>query len=362
MVYPRLAMTADPSITKEAAKPLLRALAGETVHPAPVWLMRQAGRYLPEYRALRESVPDFLTACYTPDIAAEITLQPVRRFGLDAAILFSDILVIPDGLGQEVRFETGEGPVLEPLRPGDVVRLSLDRMHAHLAPVFETVAQVKAVLAGGTALIGFAGAPWTLAAYMVEGGGSKDFAGARAWAAEDPSGFGGLIELLTQAVVEVLRRQIDAGAEVVQLFDSWAGVLSAEAFGQWCVAPAKTIVAALRDSHPWVPVIGFPRGAGLQLDHYAGATGCTGLQIDHAVPLEEAARLQRKVAVQGNLDPVLLLTGGDAMERQILAIRRALGHGAHVFNLGHGVLPPTPPDHVAKLVEIVRRADRKDAA
>ena len=355
-------MTADSSIQPRSAKPLLRALGGETVHPAPVWLMRQAGRYLPEYRALRESVPDFLTACYTPDVAAEITLQPVRRFGLDAAILFSDILVVPDGLGQEVRFEAGEGPVLEAIRPSDVAKLSLARMNAHLTPVVETVTQVKAALDDRTALIGFAGAPWTLAAYMVEGGGSKDFAAARAWAAQDSAGFGHLIDLLTQAVVDLLRRQIEAGAEAVQLFDSWAGVLSAEAFRRWCVAPAKAIVAALGDSHPGVPVIGFPRGAGFLLAHYAEATGCAGLQLDHGVPLDEAAALQRSVTVQGNLDPVLLLVGGEAMTRQILAIRAALGQGAHVFNLGHGVLPPTPPEHVAQLVETVRRADRKDAA
>jgi uroporphyrinogen decarboxylase len=355
-------MTPEPTNQSPQAKPLLGALAGQTVHPAPVWLMRQAGRYLPEYRAIRESAPDFLTTCYTPDLAVEITLQPIRRFGLDAAILFSDILVIPDGLGQEVRFEAGEGPVLAPIGPQDLAGLSLNRMNDHLAPVFETVRRVKASLDAATALIGFAGAPWTLAAYMAEGGGSKDFAAARTWAAEDPASFGHLIDLLTEAVIGLLRRQIDAGADAVQLFDSWAGILSADGFQRWCVAPAAAIVTALGESHPGVPLIGFPRGAGFQYAGYVQATGCAGLQLDHGVPLEQVAELQRRVTVQGNLDPVLLLVGGKAMERQIQAILAALGDGPHIFNLGHGVLPPTPPDHVAQLVEIVRRADRQDAA
>jgi uroporphyrinogen decarboxylase len=324
--------------------------------------MRQAGRYLPEYRAIRESAPDFLTTCYTPDLAVEITLQPIRRFGLDAAILFSDILVVPDGLGQDVRFEVGEGPVLAAIGPRDVAGLSLDRMNDRLAPVFEAVRRVKASLGERTALIGFAGAPWTLAAYMTEGGTSKDFAAARAWAAQEPASFGHLMELLTEAVIALLRRQIDAGADAVQLFDSWAGVLSAEGFERWCVRPAKTIVAALGESHPGVPVIGFPRGAGYLYADYARATGCAGLQVDHGVPLDHVASLQRKVTVQGNLDPVLLLVGGEAMERQVLAILAALDDGAHIFNLGHGVLPATPPDHVAELIEIVRRAHRQDAA
>ena len=355
-------MTSDLSHQPPPSKPLLRALAGQTVHPAPVWLMRQAGRYLPEYRAIRETAPDFLTTCYTPDLATEITLQPIRRFGLDAAILFSDILVIPDGLGQDVRFKTGEGPVLQPIGPQELADLSLDRMEDHLEPVFETVARVKASLDERTALIGFAGAPWTLAAYMAEGGGSKEFAAARTWAASDPQSFGGLIDLLTEAVIGLLRRQIDAGVEAVQLFDSWAGILSADAFHQWCVRPATTIVEALAQSHPGVPVIGFPRGCGSQYAAYARATGCAGLQLDHGVPLDQAAGLQRDVTVQGNLDPILLLVGGEAMERQITKIRAALGSGPHVFNLGHGVLPPTPPEHVAQLVETVRRADRQDAA
>ncbi len=355
-------MTSDLSHQPPPSKPLLRALSGQTVHPAPVWLMRQAGRYLPEYRAIRETAPDFLTTCYTPDLATEITLQPIRRFGLDAAILFSDILVIPDGLGQDVRFETGEGPVLQPVGSQDLAGLSLNRMADHLEPVFETVTRVKAALDDQTALIGFAGAPWTLAAYMVEGGGSKEFAAARTWAASDPQSFGGLIDLLTEAVIGLLRRQIDAGVEVVQLFDSWAGILSADAFQRWCMRPAAAIVEALAQSHPGVPVIGFPRGCGDQYAAYAQATGCAGLQLDHGVPLDQAARLQQDVTVQGNLDPILLLVGGEAMERQILKIRAALGSGPHVFNLGHGVLPPTPPEHVAQLVEIVRRADRQDAA
>ncbi len=357
MVYPRPVSTSDPSPSTQPAKPILRALDGEAVSPAPIWLMRQAGRYLAEYRALRESAPDFLTTCYTPDLATEITLQPIRRFGLDAAILFSDILVIPDALGQSVQFAKGEGPMLEPIGPGDVASLQPDRLAGHLAPVFETVGRVKAELDPKTTLIGFAGAPWTLAAYMAEGGGSKDFATARSWAAGDPESFQQLIDLLTGAVIDMLRHQLDAGADCVQLFDSWAGILSAADFETWCVRPAAAIVGALAQSHPGVPVIGFPRGAGYLYGTYVEKTGCAGLQIDHGVPLDQAARLQRNVTVQGNLDPVLLLAGGEAMTAQIRAIRGALGGGPHIFNLGHGVMPPTPPDHVAELVEVVRQAD-----
>ena len=361
MVYPRLVTTSDPSLSTQPTKPILRALGGEAVSPAPIWLMRQAGRYLPEYRALRQSAPDFLTTCYTPDLATEITLQPIRRFGLDAAILFSDILVIPDALGQPVRFATGEGPVLEPIGPGDLASLQPGRLADHLAPVFETVGRVKAELDPMTTLIGFAGAPWTLAAYMAEGGGSKDFAAARCWAAGDPESFHRLIDLLTDAVIDLLRHQIDAGADCVQLFDSWAGILSASAFETWCTRPTAAIVGALAQSHPGVPVIGFPRGAGYLYGTYVEKTGCAGLQMDHGVPLDEAARLQRDVTIQGNLDPVLLLAGGAAMTAQIRAIRAALAGGPHIFNLGHGVMPPTPPEHVAELVEIVRQADLEAA-
>jgi uroporphyrinogen decarboxylase len=341
---------------EQSGKPLLRALRGETLARPPVWLMRQAGRYLPEYRELRQRVPGFLDLCFTPALAAEATLQPVRRFGMDAAILFSDILVVAHGLGQEVSFREGEGPVLAPIRSAAAVRqLSLADFTARVAPVYDTVARVATVLPAETALIGFAGAPWTVASYMVEGGSSRDFAVVRSWAFDDPEGFGQLMERLVDATVLYLDGQITAGAEVVQLFDSWAGVLPEDQFRRWVIEPTRRIIAALRASHPELPVIGFPRGAGLMYRAYFAETGATALGLDSTVPLAIARKtLQSMGPVQGNLDPLLLVTGGEAMARRVAEIRAALGAGPFVFNLGHGIVPQTPPEHVGELVALLR--------
>ena len=316
--------------------------------------MRQAGRYLPEYRELRYRTGSFLETVFNPEIAAEITLQPVRRFSVDAAILFSDILVIPHALGQTVEFVEGEGPQLAPL---DVRRardsLDISRMHDGLAPVYETMARVVAALPGDKAAIGFAGSPWTVACYMVEGAASKDFARVKQAAFAEPDAFGDLIGVLIDATVAYLLRQIDAGAQAVQLFDSWAGVLPERAFGHWVVEPTRAIVERVRSYAPEVPIIGFPRAAGQLYDLYAAETGVDALGLDTCVPLSSAKRLQANLPVQGNLDPIWLLTGGVGMEEEAGRIMDALGSGPFVFNLGHGILPPTPPDNVARLTGLI---------
>ncbi len=337
-------------------KPLLRALAGETLDVPPIWLMRQAGRYLPEYRTVRSKARDFLDFCYTPALAVEATLQPVRRFAMDGAIVFSDILVIPDALGQKVTFVEGKGPVLEPLSgPEAVAQLSHDRMAEHLVPVYQTLREVAAMLPGETALIGFCGAPWTLATYMVEGGSSREFTRVKGWAYGDPDGFGKLIDVLVDAVAGHLVMQVEAGAEVLQIFDSWAGVLPDRAFWEWSIKPIRAIIERVHAAYPDVPVIGFPKSVGVLYEPFARETGVAAVSIDPCVPLDWAARaLQRSVAVQGNLDPVLLLTGGEAMTTAARDICDKLGKGPFVFNLGHGVLPQTPPEHVAELVACVR--------
>lgn len=324
--------------------------------PPPVWLMRQAGRYLPEYRALRAKSGGFLEFCYSPAAAAEATLQPIRRFGLDAAILFSDILVVPDGLGAKVAFREGEGPVLEPITAPALKSLSLARMRPHLAPVYETVRRVRAALEPERALIGFAGAPWTVACYMAEGGGSRDFMAPKAWLWRDPAGFGALMDILVEATIEHLSAQVQAGADCVQLFDSWAGILPDAEFRAHVIAPTARIVRGVRQRHRDVRIIGFPRGAGAMLDEYARAAGVDAVGLDYTVPLDAGRAIQALSPVQGNLDPVLLLAGGAPMQSRIRDIRRAFAGRPHVFNLGHGVLPPTPPEHVAALVAAVREA------
>ena len=327
--------------------------------PPPVWLMRQAGRYLPEYREMRSRVQGFLDLVFRPELAVEITLQPLRRFPLDAAILFSDILVVPHALGQKVWFVEGEGPRMEPLRrTGDLERLSLERLEDALGPVYETVAGTAAALPRETALIGFAGAPWTVATYMVEGRGGTDHATARRWAYAEPAAFGRLVNLLVEATVVHLDRQVREGAEVVQLFDTWAGTLSESQFRQWCIRPNREIADRLKARHPGVPVIGFPRGAGVRYADFAKETGVDGVSLDSAVTLDWAAgTLQGHVALQGNLDNQLLAVGGAAMEEEARRILRTLSRGPFVFNLGHGVLPDTPPDNVARLVALVRGAE-----
>lgn len=339
-------------------KPFLRALKGESLSPPPIWLMRQAGRYLAEYRAVRERAGGFLDLCFTPELAAEVTLQPIRRFGLDAAILFSDILVVPHALGQRVEFLEGEGPRLEAItETGALGRLDIDGLHSRLAPVYETVERLAGGLPAKTALIGFAGAPWTVATYMVEGGSSRDFATVRGWGFKDPAGFSKLIDLVTEATVAYLCRQADAGAEALQLFDSWAGVLSEDEFHRWVIAPTARIVTMLRQRHPGVPLIGFPRGAGVMYEEYVRQTGVDVVSIDSTLPLKWAAEhLQPLAPVQGNLDPLALLTGGETLEWAAKAVLGGLAGGPFVFNLGHGIVKETPPDHVARLVEIIRDA------
>ena len=336
---------------------MMRVLAGEPAAAPPVWLMRQAGRYLPEYRRLRQSAASFLDLCYTPELAVEITLQPVRRFDFDAAILFSDILVVLDGMGMTVGFEDGHGPVLVPVRnAGDLAALDPDRAAAHCAPVYEAVSAIRAALAPEKTLIGFAGGPWTVATYAVEGGSSRTFETVKAWMWRDPEGFGRLIDILTDATVDHLSRQIDAGADCVQIFESWAGVLAEPEFRRYVVAPTRRIVEALRARHPAVPVIGFPRGAGSLIGDYVAATGVTAAGLDTGVPLAQARAIQKSVPVQGNLDPLLLAAGGRSLEERVGEIVSGLSGGPHIFNLGHGIVPQTPPEHVAALVSAVRGA------
>jgi uroporphyrinogen decarboxylase len=339
-------------------KLLIRALRGEVCPRPPVWLMRQAGRYLPEYRALRAKAGNFLEFCYSPDLAVEATLQPIRRYGFDAAILFSDILVIPDALGASVRFIEGEGPRLEPLRTRqDLDRLSEDRLHEHLQPVYRTLRRLRSELPEHTALIGFAGAPWTLAAYMVEGSGSKDFAQARALARCEPALFAALIARLSDAIAAYLDAQVEAGAEALQLFDSWAGVLPPAELERWVTAPNRRIVHELRRRHPHVPVICFPRGIGASYPAFAEAVTPDGLGLDTTVPMGwAAAALPGTLCLQGNLDPLALLEGGPAMLSEADGILAAMRGRPHVFNLGHGVLPQTDPDAVGRLVAHLQSA------
>jgi uroporphyrinogen decarboxylase len=337
------------------AKPLLRAFVGESSPTPPWWLMRQAGRYLPEYRLVRAKAPDFVQLCLTPPLAAELTLQPLRRYGMDGAILFSDILMLPYALGQRLAFREGEGPILDAVDAlTGLAGLDLDSAASRLDPVLETVRTVKDALGPQTALIGFAGAPWTVATYMVEGGGSRDFRRVKSWIYRDPNGFAALIDLLVEGTITYLAGQIDAGAELIQLFDSWAGVLPEPAFARWVIEPTKRIVAALDSRFPECPVVGFPRGAGLLYERYLCETGVDGVGIDTVVPLDYARKnLQSNATVQGNLDPVMLITGGAALEKAVSEIRQTLGHGRFVFNLGHGVLPETPPENVAALARLL---------
>jgi len=336
-------------------KPLLRALGGEALTPPPWWLMRQAGRYLPEYRTIRAKARDFIELCLTPSLAAELTLQPVRRYRMDAAILFSDIPLVPYALGQGLTYREGEGPVLEPIEDhAGIARLKLGQIRSRLEPVFEAVQLVAGALSPQTTLIGFAGAPWTMATYMVEGGASRDFRRVKSWAYRDIEGFGALIELLVEGTIDFLSAQIEAGAEVVQLFDSWAGVLPEPAFGRLVIEPTKRIVAALKHRFPDHPLIGFPRGAGLFYERYITATGVDCVGLDAMVPAGYArSRLQRLATVQGNLDPVLLITGGAALEAAVEELCRTLDGGPFVFNLGHGVLPETPLENVAALARLL---------
>ena len=336
----------------------LAAMKGETIFPPPVWMMRQAGRYLPEYRETRKRAGGFLDLCYDPDFAVEVTLQPIRRFGFDASILFSDILVVPHALGRDLRFEEGRGPLMTPIAAQEIAGLSAEGLHEHLAPVYETVRRLRAELPAETTLIGFCGAPWTLATYMIAGHGTPDQAPARLFAHREPEALDALLALLADACGEYLVRQIGAGADAVQIFDSWAGVLDQAGFERFCVKPVARIVARVRADHPDVPIIGFPRGAGAAYDGYRAATGVSALGLDWTVPLDQAARLQKDGAVQGNLDPLRLVAGGRALDEGVDAILAALGSGPLVFNLGHGITPETPIAHVEAMLARVRGASR----
>ena len=334
----------------------LATLAGNRFATPPIWLMRQAGRYLPEYREVRAATQSFLELCYTPEKAVEVTLQPIRRFELDAAIIFSDILVVPHALGQKVWFVEGEGPKLEALTDAaQFGQLSRARLADHLAPVYRAITITRAELPRDTALLGFAGAPFTLACYMIEGGTSRDFAKVKEWAYRHPDSFSLLIDLLVESIVDHLAYQVEAGADAVQLFDSWAGVLPEEQLFGWSLDPMVRIAHGLKARHPKVPVIAFPRAVGPAALMYRRPDAFAALSIDTGIGAHWAAReLQPHICVQGNLDPLMLVVGGAALEREATRILDKLGHGAHVFNLGHGVVPQTPPEHVAQLVEVVR--------
>lgn len=342
-------------MTPPISKPLLSVLSGGNPGKVPIWLMRQAGRYLPEYRALRAAKGGFLALVHDSDAAAEITLQPIRRFGFDGAILFSDILIVPHALGQELRFEAGEGPRLSPPLL-DAALAGLERIPARLEPIYRTVEKVKAALPPETTLIGFAGSPWTVATYMVAGEGSRDQAAARALAYADPGAFGALIDAIAEMTIDYLCGQIAAGAEAVQLFDSWAGSVAPAQFERWVIAPTARIVTALKARHPETPIIGFPKGAGAKLPAYARETGVDAIGLDETVDPAWAARaLPDGLPIQGNLDPLVLLAGGEALEKAVGRILSSLEGRPHVFNLGHGIVKETPIDHVEQLLALVRR-------
>ena len=352
-------MTQDPrpEPQQSPAKTILRALAGERQPVPPIWMMRQAGRYLPEYRATRAQAGDFLSLCYTPDLAAEVTLQPIRRYGFDAAILFADILLIPQALGMDLWFVTGEGPRLSTVTtPGELAALKpAEAIHETLSPVYETVRILSRELPRETTLIGFAGAPWTVATYMIAGRGTRDQGPAHALKQADRATFQGIIDRVTEATVLYLSAQIEAGAEVVKLFDSWAGSLHGQDFDDFAVAPARRIIAALKQRHPHVPVIAFPREAGDRYVGFARATGADCVALDNSVSAEWAARhVQTDGCVQGNLAPGHMVTGGPALVDATRAIVRAFAGGPHIFNLGHGITPDADPENVALMIRTVR--------
>lgn len=334
----------------------LDVLKGKTVFPPPIWMMRQAGRYLPEYRETRKQAGGFLDLCYDPDLAVEVTLQPIRRFGFDAAVLFSDILVVPHALGRDLRFEEGAGPLMTPILERDIDGLDGSSFHERLAPVYEAVRRLRHELPAETALIGFCGAPWTIATYMVAGRGTPDQAPARLFGYRSPEAFARLLDVIAAWSAEYLIRQIETGVDAVQIFDSWAGILDEASFDRWCVRPVAEIVRRVKKKHPQVPIIGFPKGAGALLSGYRQATGVTALGLDWTVPLEHARRLQKEGAVQGNLDPLRLVAGGRALSEGVEAILRVLGSGPLIFNLGHGITPDTPLEHVEAMIRQVRDA------
>ena len=346
-------------MTAETAprKTILRALAGEVQSVPPVWMMRQAGRYLPEYRATRAQAGDFLSLCYNPELAAEVTLQPIRRYGFDASILFADILLLPQALGADLWFVTGEGPRLSTITEatGVAALKPKEAIHETLSPVYETVRILARELPREVTLIGFAGAPWTVATYMIAGRGTPDQGPAHAMKAAEPEAFDALMELLTEATIDYLSAQVEAGAEVVKIFDSWAGSLKGADFTRYALEPARRIIAALKERHPGLPIIAFPRQAG---DHYIGfarATGADCVAIDNSVDADWAARhVQIDGCVQGNLAPHHLVEGGPALVEETRRIVRAFSGGPHIFNLGHGITPDADSDNVHRMLEAIR--------
>ncbi|MDR6755888.1 uroporphyrinogen decarboxylase [Mycoplana sp. BE70] len=337
---------------------IVEVLNGKTVTPPPVWLMRQAGRYLPEYRETRAKAGSFLDLCYSPDHAVEVTLQPIRRYGFDAAILFSDILVIPDALKRQVRFDEGHGPRMQPLGSAEIPALAAMPVLDHLEPVMETVRRLRTALPDETTLLGFCGAPWTVATYMIAGHGTPDQAPTRLFAYKEPKAFATLLDILAEKSAEYLVAQIDAGADAVQIFDSWAGVLGENEFAAYAVKPVRRIIDLVKARRPQAKIIAFAKGAGMLLKDYRQGTGADAIGLDWTVPLSFAADLQKEGPIQGNLDPQRVVAGGEALRDGIDAILQALGNGPLIFNLGHGITPQADPANVAALVERVRGFSR----
>jgi len=339
---------------KGSEKEMMRVIGGETLPTPPIWMMRQAGRYLPEYKKVRKEAGSFLDLCYNPKMATEVTLQPIRRFGFDAAILFSDILVIPDALGIDVRFEEGRGPVLVPVDETSIGDLNPDGVIDHLSPVLETLDRLHTQLDDQTTLLGFCGAPWTVATYMIAGHGTPDQGPARQFALNHPESFAQLIDILVRASTDYLIAQLKAGADAVQIFDSWASVLDENQFKRWCVKPVAEIVRLVRDEVPDAKIIGFPKSIGAFYVEYASATTVDMLGLDWTMPMSFARQLQKACPVQGNLDPQRLIAGGRALDEGVDTILEALGNGPLVFNLGHGIAPQTPISHVEQMIARVR--------
>jgi uroporphyrinogen decarboxylase len=351
------ALALSKGVNMAGKKNLLRALAGEVLETPPVWMMRQAGRYLPEYMATRAQAGDFLSLCYNPELAAEVTLQPIRRYGFDGAILFADILLVPQALGAELWFVAGEGPRLSTITTAaELAALKpLEDIHQTLSPIYQTLRNVAGELPDDVTLIGFAGAPWTVATYMIAGRGTPDQGPAHALIVADRAVFEGLLDRITEATIEYLSAQIEAGAEVVKLFDSWAGSLKGDDFDKYALAPAKQIIGALKARHPGVPVIAFPREAGDRYIGFAKATGADCVALDNSISAEwGAANVQVDGCVQGNLAPGHMVTGGEALVEATREVVRAFSGGPHIFNLGHGITPDANPDHVKLMVDTVR--------
>mgnify|MGYP000577217950 CR=1 FL=1 len=337
-----------------AERKIMDVLSGKTVSPPPIWLMRQAGRYLPEYRQVRATAKGFLNLCYTPDLATEVTLQPIRRYGFDAAILFSDILVIPDALKRNVHFVEGSGPRMDPIDEAGIAALSADGVQEHLKPVIQAVQQIRSSLPAETTLLGFCGAPWTVATYMIAGHGTPDQAPARLFGYRHRKAFEQLLSLLAELSADYLVAQIDAGADAVQIFDSWAGVLGEAEFSAYAVEPVARVIRSVKSRRPQAKVIAFAKGAGMNLKDYRQRTGADMIGLDWSVPLSFAAELQKDGPVQGNLDPMRVVAGGQALDEGIDRILSSLGHGPLVFNLGHGITPDARPEHVSQLVQRIR--------